>query len=132
MSENNTELIIYQTEDGRTKIDVHMENETVWLSLEQMSELFQRDKSTISRHIKNVFSEGELLEEATVANFATTAADGKTDPVDYYYLSAKRSARVIRVTRSSSVRFLASSFSLQTNCGSLMSASKNSLGVTPR
>ena len=86
MSENNTELIIYQTEDGRTKIDVHMENETVWLSLEQMSELFQRDKSTISRHIKNVFADGELLEEATVANFATTATDGKTYHVDYYNL----------------------------------------------
>ena len=54
MSENNTELIIYQTEDGTTKIDVHMENETVWLSLDQMAELFQRDKSTISRHIKNI------------------------------------------------------------------------------
>ena len=81
---------------------------------------------------QNVSAQGELLEEATVANFATTAADGKTDPVDHYYLSAKRSARVIRATRSSSVRFLASSFSLQTNCGSLMSASKNSLGVTPR
>lgn len=79
MSENNTELIIYQTEDGRTKIDVHMENETVWLSLEQMSELFQRDKSTISRHIKNVFSEGELLEEATVANFATVQMEGNRE-----------------------------------------------------
>ena len=55
MSENNTDLIIYQTEDGETKIDVHMENETVWLSLDQMAELFQRDKSTISRHIKNIF-----------------------------------------------------------------------------
>ena len=55
MSENNTELIIYQTEDGTTKIDVHMENETVWLSLDQMAELFQRDKSTISKHIKNIF-----------------------------------------------------------------------------
>ena len=76
MSENNTELIIYQTEDGRTKIDVHMENETVWLSLEQMSELFQRDKSTISRHIKNVFADGELLEEATVAIFATVQMEG--------------------------------------------------------
>ena len=86
MSENNTELIIYQTEDGRTKIDVHMENETVWLSLDQMAELFQRDKSTISRHIKNVFAEGELPEEATVANFATTATDGKTYHVDYYNL----------------------------------------------
>ena len=76
MSENNTELIIYQTEDGRTKIDVHMENETVWLSLDQMAELFQRDKSTISRHIKNVFAEGELSEEATVANFATVQMEG--------------------------------------------------------
>ena len=79
MSENNTELIIYQTEDGRTKIDVHMENETVWLSLEQMSELFQRDKSTISRHIKNVFADGELLEEATVANFATVQMEGNRE-----------------------------------------------------
>ena len=74
MGENNTELIIYQTEDGKTKIDVHMENETVWLSLDQMAELFQRDKSTISKHIKNIFAEGELTREAVVANFATTAS----------------------------------------------------------
>ena len=86
MSENNTELIIYQTEDGQTKIDVHMENETVWLSLDQMADLFQRDKSTISRHIKNIFEEGELTREAVVANFATTATDGKTYHVDYYNL----------------------------------------------
>ena len=86
MSENNTELIIYQTEDGQTKIDVHMENETVWLSLDQMADLFQRDKSTISRHIKNIFTEGELEREAVVANFATTATDGKTYHVDYYNL----------------------------------------------
>lgn len=78
MGENNTELIIYQTEDGKTKIDVHMENETVWLSLDQMAELFHRDKSTISKHIKNIFAEGELTREAVVANFATTATDGKT------------------------------------------------------
>ena len=76
MGENNTELIIYLTEDGKTKIDVHMENETVWLSLDQMAELFQRDKSTISRHIKNVFAEGELQEDATVANFATVQMEG--------------------------------------------------------
>ena len=76
MSENKGELIIYQTEDGLTKIDVRMENETVWLSLEQMAELFQRDKSTISRHIKNVFQEGELTEDATVANFATVQSEG--------------------------------------------------------
>lgn len=86
MSENKTELIIYQTEDGRTKIDVHMENETVWLSLDQMAELFQRDKSTISRHIKNIFDEGELTRESVVANFATTATDGKTYHVDHYNL----------------------------------------------
>ena len=86
MGENNTELIIYQTEDGKTKIDVHMENETVWLSLDQMAELFQRDKSTISKHIKNIFAEGELNREAVVANFATTAADGKNYQVDHYNL----------------------------------------------
>ena len=86
MSENNTELIIYQTEDGTTKIDVHMENETVWLSLDQMAELFQRDKSTISKHIKNIFNEGELERGAVVANFATTATDGKTYHVDDYNL----------------------------------------------
>ncbi len=79
-------LIIYQTEDGQTKIDVHINNDTVWLSLDQMSELFQRDKSTISRHIKNIFSEGELDKNSVVANFATTAADGKTYNVDYYNL----------------------------------------------
>jgi len=75
---NNTELLMYQTEDGKTKIEVRMEDETVWLSLNQMAELFQRDKSVISRHIKNIFSEGELDEKSVVANFATTAADGKT------------------------------------------------------
>ena len=64
MSENRTELMMYQTEDGQTKIDVRMENETVWLSLDQMAELFQRDKSTISRHIRNIFAEGELDREA--------------------------------------------------------------------
>ena len=54
------EMLIYQTEDGMTKISVSMHDETVWLSLDQMAELFQRDKSTISRHIKNVFEDGEL------------------------------------------------------------------------
>jgi hypothetical protein len=83
---NNTELLMYQTEDGKTKIEVRMEDETVWLSLNQMAELFQRDKSVISRHIKNIFSEGELDEKSVVANFATTAADGKTYNVDYYNL----------------------------------------------
>ena len=77
------EIIIYQTEDGLTKINVNMQNDTVWLSIDQMAELFQRDKSTISRHIKNIFTEGELLRNSVVANFATTASDGKTYHVDY-------------------------------------------------
>lgn len=82
----NTEIIMYQTEDGLTKIDVQMSGETVWLSLDQMADLFQRDKSTISRHIKNIFGEGELDRNSVVANFATTAADGKVYQVDYYNL----------------------------------------------
>ena len=84
--ENNSELIIYTTEDGLTKVDVTFDNETVWLSLDQMASLFQRDKSTISRHIKNVFEEGELEKDSVVAKYATTAADGKDYQVDYYNL----------------------------------------------
>ena len=70
------EILLYQSEDGLTKLDVHFENETVWLTLEQMAALFGRDKSTISRHIRNVFSEGELSADATVANFATVQTEG--------------------------------------------------------
>ena len=84
--ENTGDIIIYQTEDGLTKINVNIQGETVWLSLDLMAELFQRDKSTISRHIKNIFNEGELSPDSVVANFATTAADGKTYQVDYYNL----------------------------------------------
>ena len=64
-------IIIYTTEDGLTKISTKFDEDTVWLSIDQMAELFQRDKSTISRHIKNVFLEGEVSKEATVAKFAT-------------------------------------------------------------
>ncbi len=75
-------IIIYQTEDGQTKVDAIFSGETVWLSLNQMADLFQRDKSTISRHIKNVFEEGELDRKVVVAKFATTtqhgAVEGKT------------------------------------------------------
>jgi len=77
---------MYQTEDGLTKIEVELRGETVWLSLDQIAELFQRDKSTISRHIKNIFTEGELNRNSVVANFATTADDRKTYQVDYYNL----------------------------------------------
>ncbi len=83
---DKSEILLYRTEDGETRVDVRLENETVWLSLNQMAKLFQRDKSTISRHLSNVFEEGELDREAVVANFATTAADGKTYRVEYYNL----------------------------------------------
>ena len=79
-------IIIYTTQDGLTKIETTFDEDTVWLSIDQMAELFQRNKSTISRHIKNIFSEGELVRESVVANFATTASDGKTYQVDYYNL----------------------------------------------
>lgn len=84
--DNYGEILFYQTEDGLTKLDVNMHGETVWLSLEQMAELFQRNKSTVSRHIKNIFAEGELDRDSVVAKFATTACDGKTYQVDYYNL----------------------------------------------
>lgn len=69
----NSEIVMYQTEDGLTKIETTFDNDTVWLSIDQMAELIQRDKSTISRHIKN-FNEGELTKNSVVENFATTAA----------------------------------------------------------
>ncbi len=81
-----SEILIYQPEDGKTRIDVRLSDETVWLSLNQISELFQRDKSVISRHIRNIFEERELTPESVVANYATTAADGKVYQVDYYNL----------------------------------------------
>ena len=83
------EIIIYQAEDGLTKIDVNLRDENVWLTLEQMAELFGRDKSTISRHIRNVFAEGELSKEATVANFATVQTEGErkvSRKITYYNL----------------------------------------------
>lgn len=85
LNEQNN-FIIYTSENGKTKVNVKINNETVWLSLEQLSKLFQRDKSTISRHIKNIFEEGELQRNSVVANFATTATDGKIYQVDYYNL----------------------------------------------
>lgn len=84
--QNSEEIVIYQTQDGLTKFDVRLEDETVWITQDQMTELFQRDKSTISRHIKNIFTDGELDEKSVVAFFATTAADGKIYQVAYYNL----------------------------------------------
>ena len=87
--DNKGEILIYKTEDGLTKIDVKLEDETVWLSLDQMAELFQRDKSTVSRHIKNIFKEGELEKNETVAKFATVQVEGDRQVernIEYYNL----------------------------------------------
>ena len=80
------QFLLYQTPDGDSQIEVKLQNDTVWLSLDQMAELFQRNKSTISRHIKNVLEDGELEEDSVVAKFATTATDGKKYSVAYYNL----------------------------------------------
>ena len=86
MDKEKADMIIYTTEDGLTKVETTFDGDTVWLSIDQMAELFQRDKSTISRHIKNIFTEGELQRDLVVAKFATTASDGKVYNVDYYNL----------------------------------------------
>ncbi len=83
---NNSNIRIYQAEDGKTEIYVQLDNETVWLSLKQMVDLFERDKSVISRHVNNIFKERELERESVVAKNATTALDGKTYQVDYFNL----------------------------------------------
>ena len=76
MNDSKGNLLLYQTEDGQTKIEVTLANDTVWLTADQMAELFQRNKSTISRHIKNVFESGELKQDSTVAFFATVQNEG--------------------------------------------------------
>lgn len=72
---NKGEVIIYRSADGLAELSVQLEGDTVWLSLSQMAELFDRDKSTISRHIKNIFEEGELEKSSTVAKFATVQSE---------------------------------------------------------
>lgn len=79
---------MYTTEDGVTKIEVTFDNDTVWLSIDQMAELFQRDKSVIGKRVRNIFKEGELVKEAVWAKFAYAASDGKIYQVDFYNLDA--------------------------------------------
>ncbi|HKY69746.1 MAG TPA: virulence protein RhuM/Fic/DOC family protein [Gammaproteobacteria bacterium] len=83
-----TEIVIYTAKDGHVELDVSLADDTVWLSVNQMVQLFGRDKSVISRHLNNIFKIKELEKDSVVANFATTAADGKTYQVDYYNLDA--------------------------------------------
>lgn len=89
--DNHGEMLIYQTEDGLIKIDVNMQNETIWLTQEQMGELFQKAKSTINEHIKNIYSEGELQQEETMRKFGNT--EFSTKPTNYYNLDVVISVR---------------------------------------
>lgn len=86
--ESKSEIILYQTEDHRTRIEVRLENETVWLTQSQMAELFQTSVPNVSMHIRNVLKEGELQVDSVVKNFLTTAADGKNYQVAFYNLDA--------------------------------------------
>lgn len=85
-NENQGEIVIYQTDDGDTKIDVRFVDETVWLTQAQLCELYQSSKSNISEHIKHIFEEGELDEISVVRKFRTTASDGKLYNTSYYNL----------------------------------------------
>jgi len=87
-------MIIFKTSDGQVAVDVSFDGETTWLTIDQMAELFERNKSTISRHIKNVFEEGELERNSVVANFATTAKDSKI----YHYLEEIRKLGLLAKT----------------------------------
>jgi hypothetical protein len=82
------EIVFYRTEDGSVSLDVRLDQETIWLNINQMSDLFERDKSVVSRHLRNAFSQGELVKDSVVAFFATTATDGKVYQVEYFNLDA--------------------------------------------
>lgn len=82
------QIEIYQSQDGSTQVEVQFNQDTVWLSLQQMADIFGRDKSVISRHLRNIFNEGELIKNSVVAKNATTASDGKTYQVEFYNLDA--------------------------------------------
>ena len=84
--EENNKIIIYTNESGLTKLDVRLENETLWLTQAQMCELYQTRKSNVSEHIKHIFEDGELQEDAVVRKFRTTAADGKAYLTSFYNL----------------------------------------------
>jgi len=86
MQENNSQIIIYQTESGETKLEVTFNDETVWLTQMQLCELFNKSKATISEHIKHIFEEGELMEDSVVRKFRTTAQDGKNYNTNFYNL----------------------------------------------
>jgi hypothetical protein len=99
-----SQIILYQSEDGRNKLDVRLEGQTVWLSQKQLTELFGKAKGTISEHIKHIFEDGELEEDSVVRLYRTTAADGKTYEVTHYNLDMVL-ALGFRVRSQMAVRF---------------------------
>jgi hypothetical protein len=86
--EDKGEILIYETQTGESQLEVKLQNESLWLNLNQLSQLFERDKSVISRHLKNIFAEAELEQNSVVAFFATTASDKKTYQVEHFNLDA--------------------------------------------
>jgi len=96
MPENDSQIIIYQTESGQTKIEVRLENETVWLTQKLMAELFQTSKQNVGQHLKNIFADGELKEGSVVKKFFTTAADGKQYSTAFYNLDTDYFCRLSR------------------------------------
>ena len=82
------QFLVYRTEDGKLKIDVRFQGETVWLTQQHMAELFQTTKQNVGQHLKNIFAEGELAEQSVVKDFFTTAADGKKYATKFYNLDA--------------------------------------------
>lgn len=91
--ESDSPLLLYQAPDGRTRLEVRMQGETVWLTQAQMAELFQRERSVITKHIRNIFEEGELVENSVCANYAQTAADGISRSVLEAPISRERRER---------------------------------------
>ena len=96
MVNENNQIIIYQTEDGQTQVDVRMENDTVWLPQAQMADLFGKDRTVITRHINNVFKEGELNQKEVCAKIAHTtrhgAMDGKTQVQEVFFTTSTSSS----------------------------------------
>jgi len=94
LASSPSDFLIYQTEDGRQRIECRLNQETPWLSPNQIATLLDRDKSVISKHLKNIFEESELIRDSVVAQNATTAADGKTYQVEYRKLLDQQPSEV--------------------------------------
>lgn len=104
-NEDKGQIVLFQTEDGQTKLEVQLQDETVWLTIDQMAELFQRNRSTISRHIKRIYDDGELSKETTCAKFACVVNRGIRGMVDDeldFFLRVAKLLILIKATRPAS------------------------------